>query len=115
MLFRSGRDAHAWKAALRPNTRLFFLETPANPTLHIVDILAVCDIAHEAGAQVVVDNAFASPVLQGPMEFGADIVAYSATKQMPRQGHVLAGAVVGTRAFLVNPLVPFSSQTQTSE
>lgn len=106
-----GRDAHAWKAALRPNTRLFFLETPANPTLDIVDIRAVCDIAHEAGAQVVVDNAFASPVLQRPMEFGADIVAYSATKMMDGQGRVLAGAVVGTEDFILNTLLPFTRNT----
>lgn len=106
-----GRDNAAWKAALRPNTRLFFLETPANPTLDIVDIQAVCDIAHDAGALVVVDNAFASPVLQRPMEFGADVVAYSATKLMDGQGRVLAGAVLGSEDFILNTLLPFTRNT----
>lgn len=106
-----GRDNDAWKKALRPNTKLFFLETPANPTLDIVDMKAVCDIAHDAGALVVVDNAFASPVLQRPMEFGADIVAYSATKMMDGQGRVLAGAVLGSEDFILNTLLPFTRNT----
>src|SRR3546814_617654 len=106
-----GRDAHAWKAALRPNTHLVFLGTPANTARDTVDIRAVCDIAQEAGGQVVVDNAVASPVLQRPMEFGADIVAYSATKMMDGQGRVLAGAVVGTEDFILNTLLPFTRNT----
>src|SRR3546814_4837071 len=72
---------------------------------------AVCDIAHDAGALVVVDNAFASPVLQRPMEFGADIVAYSATKLMDGQGRVLAGAVLGSEDFILNTLLPFTRNT----
>jgi O-succinylhomoserine sulfhydrylase len=106
-----GRDLDAWRAARRPNTRVFFFETPANPTLDIVDMRAVCDIAHDAGAQVVVDNAFASPVLQRPMEFGADIVAYSATKHMDGQGRVLAGAVLGSAEFINDKLLPFQRNT----
>ena len=106
-----GRDNDAWKKALRPNTRLFFLETPANPTLDIVDIQAVADIAHGAGALLVVDNAFSSPVLQRPMEYGADVVAYSATKMMDGQGRVLAGAVLGSEDFILNTLLPFTRNT----
>ena len=83
----------------QPNTKVFFFETPANPTMDIVDLQAVCDIARERGITSVVDNAFATPALQRPMEFGADVVAYSATKMMDGQGRVLAGAVCGTRGF----------------
>lgn len=106
-----GRDTDAWARARRPNTRLFFLETPANPTLDIVDIRAVADIAHDAGAVVVVDNVFATPVLQRPLELGADIVAYSATKHMDGQGRVLAGAVLGPATFVNDTLLPFLRNT----
>lgn len=106
-----GRDTEAWARARKPNTKLFFFETPANPTLDIVDMRAVCDIAHDAGAKVVVDNAFASPVLQRPFEFGADIVAYSATKHMDGQGRVLAGAVLGSAQFINDVLLPFQRNT----
>jgi O-succinylhomoserine sulfhydrylase len=106
-----GRDVDAWAKARRPNTKLFFLETPANPTLDIVDMQAVADIAHDAGAQLVVDNAFATPVLQRPMEYGADIVAYSATKMMDGQGRVLAGAVLGSAEFINDTLLPFQRNT----
>ena len=91
-----GRDADAWARARRPNTKAFFLETPSNPGLDIVDLAAVAAIGHEANATVFVDNAFASPVLQRPLDFGADVVLYSATKTMDGQGRVLAGAVLGT-------------------
>ena len=106
-----GCDNDAWSSAVRKNTRLFFLETPANPTLDIVDLKAVCDIAHESGAKVVVDNAFATPVLQKPFEFGADVVAYSATKMMDGQGRVLAGAVLGSKEFIEQTLLPFTRNT----
>ena len=106
-----GRDNDAWTAAIRPNTRLFFFETPANPTLDIVDLAAVCAIARDAGLKTVVDNAFATPLLQKPMEYGADIVAYSATKMMDGQGRVLAGAVCGTEDFILGTLLPFTRNT----
>ena len=106
-----GRDTAAWAKARKPNTKVFFLETPANPTLDIVDIQAVSDIAHDAGAIVVVDNVFASPVLQRPLEMGADVVAYSATKHMDGQGRVLAGAVLGSAAFVQDTLLPFLRNT----
>ncbi len=106
-----GRDTQAWAGARRPNTKAFFLETPANPTLDIVDIRAVADIGHDAGALVVVDNAFASPVLQRPFELGADVVAHSATKLMDGQGRVLAGAVLGSATFINDVLLPFTRNT----
>lgn len=106
-----GRDTDAWAKARKPNTKVFFLETPANPTLDIVDLKAVCDIGHDAGATIIVDNAFATPVLQRPLEFGADVVAYSATKMMDGQGRVLAGAVAGTEKFILETLLPFTRNT----
>ncbi|SNS24750.1 O-succinylhomoserine sulfhydrylase [Sphingomonas laterariae] len=105
------RDNDAWKAAIRPNTKLFFFETPANPTLDIVDLEAVCRIARDAGITTVVDNAFATPLLQRPMDYGADVVAYSATKMMDGQGRVLAGAVCGTSEFIENTLLAFTRNT----
>ena len=83
-----GRDLDAWKRAMRPNTKAVFFETPANPTLDLVDIAAVSEIAHKAGALVVVDNVFATPVLQKPLKHGADVVVYSATKHVDGQGRV---------------------------
>ena len=106
-----GRDTQAWKDAIQPNTKLFFFETPANPTLDVVDIEAVCDIAREAGIVSVVDNAFATPVLQRPLELGADVVAYSATKMMDGQGRVLAGAVCGSEEFIEKTLLAFTRNT----
>lgn len=106
-----GRDTDAWESAIRPETKLFFFETPANPTLDIVDLAAVCSIAKAAGIVTVVDNAFATPLLQRPLEYGADIVAYSATKMMDGQGRVLAGAVCGTEDFILNTLLPFTRNT----
>lgn len=106
-----GRDADAWKDAIRPNTKLFFFETPANPTLDVVDLAAVCGIARNAGIVTVVDNAFATPLLQRPLEYGADIVAYSATKMMDGQGRVLAGAVCGTKEFIDGTLLAFTRNT----
>jgi O-succinylhomoserine sulfhydrylase len=106
-----GRDPAAWEAAVRPETKVFFFETPANPTLDICDIAAICDIAKTHGIVTVVDNAFASPVLQRPMEYGADIVAYSATKMMDGQGRVLAGAVTGKEEFIEKTLLAFTRNT----
>jgi len=106
-----GRDTDAWARARQPNTKVFFLETPANPTLDLCDIAAVADIAHDAGACLVVDNAFASPVVQRPLALGADVVAHSATKLMDGQGRVLAGAVLGTTKFITETLLPFHRNT----
>src|SRR5690606_12414245 len=105
------RDNAAWEAAIRPNTRMFFFETPANPTMDVVDMEFVCGLAKSKGIVSVVDNAFATAVLQRPMEFGADVVAYSATKLMDGQGRVLAGAVCGTREFVDEVLLPFQRNT----
>lgn len=105
------RDPQQFRDAIRPNTKVFFFETPANPTMDVVDLKAVCGIARERGITTVVDNAFASPALQRPMEFGADVVAYSATKLMDGQGRVLAGAVCGTEDFITNTLLPFHRNT----
>ncbi len=104
-------DNDAWEAAIRPNTRVFFFETPANPTLDIVDLEAVCALAKAHDITTVVDNAFATSALQRPMEFGADVVAYSATKLMDGQGRVLAGAICGTEEFITDTLLPFQRNT----
>ena len=104
-------DNDAWEAAIRPETKVFFFETPANPTLDIVDLAHVCGLARAHGITSVVDNAFASPVLQRPMEFGADVVAYSATKLMDGQGRVLAGAVCGSQQWIDEVLLPFQRNT----
>ncbi|MGB3377245.1 MAG: aminotransferase class I/II-fold pyridoxal phosphate-dependent enzyme [Allopontixanthobacter sediminis] len=104
-------DDAAWEAAIRPNTKVFFFETPANPTLDIVDIAHVCALARSHGIVSVVDNAFCSAALQRPLEFGADVIAYSATKLMDGQGRVLAGAVCGTSDFINEKLLPFQRNT----
>jgi O-succinylhomoserine sulfhydrylase len=95
-----GRDVEAWRAAMRPNTRAVFMESPANPLLELADLKAVAEIAHAAGAKVVVDNVFATPIFQRPLELGADIVVYSATKHIDGQGRVLGGAVLGQAELL---------------
>ena len=105
------RDPQAFADARRPETKVFFFETPANPTMDIVDLRAVCDIARAHGITSVVDNAFATPALQRPLEFGADVVAYSATKMMDGQGRVLAGAVCGMAEWINNVLLPFTRNT----
>lgn len=106
-----GRDLKAWEEAIRPNTKVFFFETPANPTMDIVDLRGLCDIAKAHAITTVVDNAFCTSVIQKPMDFGADIVAYSATKLMEGQGRVLAGAVCGSEAFINDVLMPFQRNT----
>lgn len=105
------RDPQQFQDAIRPNTKIFFFETPANPTMDVVDLEAVCAIARKHGITTVVDNAFATPALQRPMEFGADVVAYSATKMMDGQGRVLAGAVAGSSQFINEVLLPFTRNT----
>jgi O-succinylhomoserine sulfhydrylase len=95
-----GTDLDQWKKAVRPNTKAFFLETPTNPTLEIIDIAAVAKIAHDAGAKLVVDNVFATPIYQRPLELGADIVVYSATKHIDGQGRCLGGIVLGTTDYV---------------
>ncbi|MGZ3234343.1 MAG: trans-sulfuration enzyme family protein [Croceibacterium sp.] len=105
------RDNQAWIDAIRPNTKVFFFETPANPTMDIVDMTFVCGLARERGITSVVDNAFATAALQRPLEFGADVVAYSATKLMDGQGRVLAGAVCGTSDFINNKLLAMQRHT----
>lgn len=105
------RDNDAWAAAIQSNTKVFFFETPANPTMDIVDMKFVCDLARAHGITTVVDNAFATSVLQRPLEFGADVVAYSATKMMDGQGRVLAGAVCSTAEFINDKLLPFQRNT----
>src|SRR5690606_23688150 len=105
------RDNAAWEAAVRPHTKVFFFETPANPTMDIVDMAFVCGLAKSRGITSVVDNAFATAALQRPLEFGADVVAYSATKLMDGQGRVLAGAVCASRDWIDNVLLPFQRNT----
>lgn len=105
------RDNDAWEKAVRPNTKVFFFETPANPTMDVVDMRAVCAIARAHGIVTVVDNAFATPALQRPMEYGADVVAYSATKLMDGQGRVLAGALCASEEWIQDKLMPFQRNT----
>lgn len=106
-----GGDLDQWKQALKKKTRAVFLETPSNPALEIIDLRAVSDLAHEAGARVVVDNVFATPILQRPIEFGADIVVYSATKHIDGQGRCMGGAILGPTAYCNDELTPFFRNT----
>ncbi|MEO9469008.1 aminotransferase class I/II-fold pyridoxal phosphate-dependent enzyme [Parasphingorhabdus sp.] len=106
-----GREIELWEQAITPKTKVFFFETPANPTMDVIDLRAVCDLAKSKGITTVVDNAFATNVLQRPIEFGADVVAYSATKMMDGQGRVLAGAVCGTEEFIEETLLAFTRNT----
>jgi O-succinylhomoserine sulfhydrylase len=106
-----GRDTEAWRKAMRPNTKMVFFETPANPTLDLVDIAEVSKIAHDAGALVLIDNVFATPILQKPLQHGADVVVYSATKHIDGQGRCLGGAVLCSEKFLKDHLHTFLRQT----
>lgn len=106
-----GADLDAWRRALREPAKCVFIETPSNPTLEIIDMAAVAKLAHAAGACFIVDNVFATPLLQRPLEFGADVVVYSATKHIDGQGRTLGGAILGTRAFLTDHLQPFLRHT----
>jgi len=104
-------DKAAWQKALSKPTKAVFIETPSNPLLEIVDIKFVSDLAHQVGATVIVDNVMASPVLQKPLELGADVVMYSATKHIDGQGRVLAGALLGSFSYIYEKLIPFTRHT----
>ncbi|MBN9081099.1 MAG: O-succinylhomoserine sulfhydrylase [Rhizobiales bacterium 62-17] len=106
-----GTDLEQWRAAVRPNTKTFFLESPTNPQLEIIDIAAVAKIAHDAGATLVVDNVFATPILQSPLQLGADCVVYSATKHVDGQGRVLGGCILASEAFIQAHIHNFLRQT----
>lgn len=106
-----GRDLDAWQAAVRPNTKMFFFETPSNPTLELVDIAAVCSIAKSRDILTVVDNVFATPMLQRPLQLGADIVVYSTTKHIDGQGRCLGGAVLASSDFTAKYLQDWVRQT----
>ena len=106
-----GTDLSAWERALSTPARAVFLETPTNPQLDIIDLKAVADLAHAAGATVVIDNVFATPLLQRPLELGADVVVYSATKHIDGQGRCLGGAILGSKEFCNDKLSPFVRHT----
>ncbi|HUB97189.1 MAG TPA: O-succinylhomoserine sulfhydrylase [Stellaceae bacterium] len=106
-----GRNLDEWQSALRQGAKAVFLESPSNPTLEVIDLRAVADLAHQAGALMIVDNVFATPLLQRPIEFGADIVCYSATKHIDGQGRSLGGAVLGPTRYITDSLMPFLRHT----
>ena len=106
-----GGDLNAWKEAITADTKCVFLETPSNPTLEIIDLEAVCGIAKAKGVNVVVDNIFATPILQRPLAYGADVIVYSGTKHMDGQGRVLGGAIMSSKAFKDEQLKPFLRHT----
>ena len=109
--FVEGTDYKAWQAAITPKTRAIFLETPANPTLELIDIKKIVAMAQPHGIKVIVDNVFATPLMQKPLELGADIVVYSATKHIDGQGRCLGGVVLGAQQFLVEKFQPFWRHT----
>lgn len=100
-------DLAAWRAAVRPETKLFFLETPSNPLTEVSDVAAIAQVAHAAGALLAVDNCFCTPALQRPLQQGADLVVHSATKYLDGQGRILGGAVCGSRALVADGMLPF--------
>ncbi len=106
-----GRDLDQWRAALKPGARAVFVESPSNPTLEIIDLAAIADLTHAAGGRLIVDNVFATPLLQRPLKLGADIVVYSATKHIDGQGRSLGGAVLGSQDFIGGQLAPFLRHT----
>ena len=106
-----GTDLKQWKAAIRPETRAFFLESPTNPTLDVLDIAEIAKLAKQAKAKLIVDNVFATPMLQSPLKLGADIVVYSATKHIDGQGRCLGGVVLSTEQFVMDHLHNFMRQT----
>lgn len=106
-----GLDPAAWKAAMRKETKVVFFETPSNPLLEVLDIAMICEIAHKAGAKAIIDNVFATPILQRPMELGADIVFYSNTKHTDGQGRVFGGMILSTAKFKEELLKPFLRHT----
>src|SRR5438309_2676992 len=106
-----GLDLDQWQRALRPNTRSCFLESPTNPTLDVLDIPAIAEIAHRGGARLVVDNVFATPIWQSPLALGADVVVYSATKHIDGQGRCLGGIILSSEAFIAEHIHNFMRQT----
>src|SRR5215471_19101172 len=107
----NGLDLDEWRRAVRPNTKVFFLESPTNPTLDVLDITAIAAIAHEAGARLVVDNVFATPIYQSPLALGADCVVYSATKHIDGQGRCLGGIILGSEKFIQDNIHNLLRQT----
>ena len=103
----SQTNLNEWRAAIKPNTKLFFVETPSNPLTEIADLASLAQIAHANGILLVVDNCFCTPILQRPIEFGADVVIHSATKYLDGQGRVLGGAVLGRQAMITESILPF--------
>jgi O-succinylhomoserine sulfhydrylase len=106
-----GNNPEDWRAAMRPETKVVFFETPSNPLLDVLDIAMICDIAHKTGAKVIVDNAFATPILQKPMQLGADIIFYSNTKHTDGQGRVFGGMILSSKQFKEEQLKPFLRHT----
>jgi O-succinylhomoserine sulfhydrylase len=106
-----GLDLDAWSKAMRPNTKSCFLESPTNPTLDVLDIGAIADIAHRGGARLIVDNVFATPLWQSPLTLGADVVVYSATKHIDGQGRCLGGIILSSEAFIAEHIHTFMRQT----
>ena len=109
--FVDGTDLDAWRGAMRSDTKAVFLESMSNPTLEVIDLKSVAEIAHEVGATVVVDNVFSTPVFSRALEMGADVVVYSATKHIDGQGRVLGGVVLGSRDYIRKTLEPFIKHT----
>jgi O-succinylhomoserine sulfhydrylase len=107
----NGLDLDEWRNAVRPNTKLFFLESPTNPTLDVLDIAAIAAIAHEAGAVLVIDNVFATPIHQSPLALGADCVVYSATKHIDGQGRCLGGVILASEKFIQDNIHNLLRQT----
>jgi O-succinylhomoserine sulfhydrylase len=106
-----GLDLEQWKQAMRPNTKSCFLESPTNPTLDVLDISAIADIAHAAGSRLIVDNVFATPIWQSPLQLGADVVVYSATKHIDGQGRCLGGIILASEQFIADHIHTFLRQT----
>ncbi len=106
-----GLDLDQWRKAMRPNTRTCFLESPTNPTLDVLDIGAIAQIAHQGGARLIVDNVFATPIWQSPLTLGADVVVYSATKHIDGQGRCLGGVILSTNDFIQEHIHTFLRQT----
>jgi len=107
----NGNDLDEWRKAVRPNTKTFFLESPTNPALEVLDIQAIAEIAHAAGATLVVDNVFSTPLFQRPLELGADCVVYSATKHIDGQGRCLGGVILGSEKFIQDHIHNLIRQT----
>ena len=109
--FVDGTDLAQWKSAIRPDTKVVFFESVSNPTLEVIDIRAVSNMAHKVGAQVVVDNVFATPVFSRAIQQGADVVVYSATKHIDGQGRALGGVVLGSKDYIRGTLEPYMKHT----